>query len=223
MGNRGLQWRAKGSPLQILPECGGACAVNLSERVGKIAGRAELELFADFQNAQLGIAERNQGIHHIAFGFTDSDYPEFKYIGQHPYTIDYGYYHGYTKLDKEGKTAAYPFGFGLSYTTFEVSGTRVSENEKGLTVTATVKNTGKVAGAEVLQVYVGSKGAANGDDQPVKQLKGFRRVELNPGEEKTLEIAVSGEELKFWTPNGWVLDDAYTVYGGTNWANAAAV
>jgi len=153
----------------------------------------------------------------------ESDYPEFKYIGQHPYTIDYGYYHGYTKLDKEGKTAAYPFGYGLSYTSFTVSDARVAEDGDSLTVTATVKNTGKVTGAEVVQVYVGSKGAANGDDRPVKQLKGFQRVELQPGEEKAVEITVSREEMKFWTPSGWVLDEAYTVYVGTDCANAKAV
>lgn len=153
----------------------------------------------------------------------ESDYPEFKYIGQHPYTIDYGYYHGYTKLDKEGKTAAYPFGYGLSYTSFTVSDARVAEDADSLTVTATVKNTGKVTGAEVVQVYVGSKGAANGDDRPVKQLKGFKRVELQPGEEKAVEITVSREEMKFWTPSGWVLDEAYTVYVGTDCANAKAV
>jgi len=153
----------------------------------------------------------------------EDDYPSFKYIGQHPYTIDYGYYHGYVKLDKEGKEAAYPFGYGLSYTTFETAGAAVADSGDRLTVTAKVKNTGKVAGAEVVQVYVGSKGAANGDDRPVKQLRGFKRVELNPGEEKTVEISVSKEEIKFWTPSGWVLDDAYTVYIGTNCANAAAV
>ena len=154
---------------------------------------------------------------------SEDDYPEFKYIGQHPYTIDYGYYHGYAKLDKEGKAAAYPFGYGLSYTTFQVSDAQVTECDHSLTVTATVKNTGEVAGAEVVQVYVGSKGAANGDDRPVKQLKGFRRVELNPGQQKAVEIVVPKEELKFWTPSGWVLDDAYTVYVGTNCANAAQI
>ena len=153
----------------------------------------------------------------------EDDYSEFKFIGQHPYTIDYGYYHGYAKLDKEGKAAAYPFGYGLSYTTFQVSDAQVSACDHSLTVTVNVKNTGKVAGAEVVQVYVGSKGAANGDDRPVKQLKGFKRVELNPGQQKAVEIVVPKEELKFWTPGGWVLDDAYTVYVGTNCANAAQI
>lgn len=154
---------------------------------------------------------------------TEEDYPPIIGIGQKPYVIDYGYYHGYTLLDKENKAPAYPFGYGLSYTTFETSNVAASDAENTLTVTATVKNTGKVAGAEVVQVYVGSKGAANGDDRPVKLLKGFQRVELNPGEEKTVQITVSKEDMKFWAPGGWVLDDAYTVYVGNSSATAKEV
>ena len=75
----------------------------------------------------------------------------------------------------------------------------------------------------MLQVYVGSKGAADGADRPVKLLKGFKRVELKAGEEKTVTVTVPAEELKFWTPSGWVLDEAYTVYAGTDSRNAAAV
>lgn len=147
---------------------------------------------------------------------TEEDYPPIIDIGQKPYVIDYGYYHGYTLFDKEKKTAAYPFGYGLSYTSFETSNISVSNDEAVLTVTATVKNTGKAAGAEIVQVYVGSKGAANGDERPVKLLKGFKRVELNPGEERKVEITVSKEDMKFWTPGDWVLDNAYTVYVGNS-------
>lgn len=154
---------------------------------------------------------------------TEEDYPPIIGIGQKPYVIDYGYYHGYTLFDKEKKSAAYSFGYGLSYTSFETSNISVVDGEEVLTVTATVKNIGKVAGAEVVQVYVGSKGAANGDDRPVKLLKGFKRVELNPGEEKTMEITVSKEDMKFWTPGGWVLDNSYTVYVGNSSATAKEV
>ena len=153
----------------------------------------------------------------------EEDYPEFKFIGQKPYTINYGYYHGYTKLDKEGKTAAYPFGYGLSYTTFDISNSTVTDAEDSLTVTATVKNTGKVFGAEVIQVYVGSKGAANGDDRPVKLLKGFKRVELNPGEAKTVQIDISKEELRFYDNSRWVLDPAYTIYLGNSCQNVVEI
>lgn len=150
----------------------------------------------------------------------EDDYPEFKYIGQKPYTIDYGYYHGYTKLDKEGKTAYYPFGYGLSYTSFQMGDADVSSVDGVVTVKTTVKNTGKVAGAEVVQVYVGSNGACNGDDRPVKLLKGMKRVEVAPGETKSVEITIPVEELRFYDRGEWVLDDAYTVYVGTNCDNA---
>lgn len=151
----------------------------------------------------------------------EEDYPEFKFIGQKPYTIDYGYYHGYTKLDKEGKKAHYPFGYGLSYTSFGLGEVQVSASETEITVKATVTNTGKVAGAEVVQVYVGSSESCNGDDRPVKLLKGVKRVELAPGEEKAVEITIPVSELRFYDRGEWVLDPVYTVYVGTNCENAA--
>lgn len=150
----------------------------------------------------------------------EDDYPSFKYIGQKPYEIEYGYYHGYTKLDKEGKAAAYPFGYGLSYTSFQLCDTEVTVSNGTVMVKTTVKNTGKTAGAEVVQVYVGSKEACNGEDRPVKLLKGMKRVEVSPGEEKTVEIAIPAEELRFYDRGNWVLDPEYTVYVGTNSANA---
>lgn len=152
---------------------------------------------------------------------TEEDYPGIIGIGQKPYTIEYGYYHGYTKLDKEGKTAAYPFGYGLSYTEFRLGECRVTLEGDTLRVKTTVENVGKVVGAEVVQVYVGSKGARNGDDRPVKLLKGIGRVEVAPGETANVEIQIPMEELKFYDHGRWVLDDAYTVYVGTNSANAA--
>ena len=146
----------------------------------------------------------------------EKDYPAFLGIGEKPYEIEYGYYHGYTKMDKEQIEPAYPFGYGLSYTSFEISGCSVSEGKDAYTVTANVKNTGERDGAEVVQFYAGSKGAANGEDRPVKLLKGFQRVELKAGEEKTVTITVPKEELKFWTPDGWVPDEAYTFYVGSD-------
>ena len=146
----------------------------------------------------------------------EKDYPAFLGIGEKPYEIEYGYYHGYTKMDKEQIEPAYPFGYGLSYTSFELSGCSVSEGEDAYTITVTVKNTGVCDGAEVVQVYAGSKGAANSEDRPVKLLKGFKRVELKAGEEKTICITVLKEELKFWTPYGWVLDEGYDFYIGNN-------
>ena len=150
----------------------------------------------------------------------EKDYPTIIGIGEKPYVIEYGYYHGYTKLDKDRIEPAYPFGYGLSYTCFEISDRAVSECADSFTVTVKVKNTGDFDGAEVVQVYAGSKGAANGEDRPVKLLKGFRRVELKAGEEKTVSIVIPKEELKFWTPGGWVLDEGYEFFIGSDSKNA---
>ena len=72
-------------------------------------------------------------------------------------------------------------------------------------------------------MYAGSNGAADGSDRPVKLLKGFRRVELAPGETKSVEIAVAKADLSFWSPCGWALDPAYTIYVGSSSADAAAI
>lgn len=153
----------------------------------------------------------------------EKDYPPIIGIGEKPYVIEYGYYHGYTKLDKENVEPAYPFGYGLSYTDFTIRESAADFTEDGLIVTAKVRNTGNRDGAEVMQVYVGSKGAANGEDRPVKLLKGFQRVELKAGEEKTVRVEIPREELKFWSPGGWVLDEVYAVYVGNSSRNAQEV
>lgn len=146
----------------------------------------------------------------------EGDYPPILGIGEKPYEIEYGYYHGYTKMDKENIEPAYPFGYGLSYTSFSVTEETAVWGGDALTVTAKVRNTGEHDGAEVVQVYVGSQGAANGDDRPVKLLKGFRRVELKAGEEKTVTVEIPKVELRYWTQRGWVLDEAYTVFVGSD-------
>ncbi len=146
----------------------------------------------------------------------EADYPSFKYIGEKPYEIEYGYYHGYTLLDKEKKTPAYPFGYGLSYTSFQLENTTVEKTKEGIVVRLLVENVGAMAGAEVVQAYVGSKGAANGEDRPVKLLKGFSRVELEPGEKKEVAITIPKDELRFYYNGEWVTDSAYTVYVGTD-------
>ena len=153
----------------------------------------------------------------------EEDYPEIIGIGDKPYVIEYGYYHGYTLMEKEKKEVAWPFGFGLSYTTFAIADAALTEQEDAILVSAKVTNTGGRAGAEVVQVYAGSNGAADGSDRPEKLLKGFRRVELAPGETKSVEIAVAKEDLKFWSPCGWALDPAYTIYVGSSSADAAAI
>ncbi|MBO5937534.1 MAG: fibronectin type III-like domain-contianing protein, partial [Clostridia bacterium] len=135
--------------------------------------------------------------------------------------IEYGYYHGYTLFDKKGIKAHFPFGFGLSYTDFEVSTLPCEKDGDVIRVRATVKNIGEFDGDEVLQVYVGSD---NKDiDRPVKVLKGFKRVSVKAGEALTAEIDVLIDDIKFYNAeNGnWELDESYTVYVGTDSKNVA--
>lgn len=103
-------------------------------------------------------------------------------------------YVGYRYFDTFKKDVAYPFGFGLSYTTFEMGKPSVKANGKNIKVSVTVKNTGKVAGKQVAQVYVTApKGAY---EKPAKELKAFGKTrELKPGESQTLKMTLEKRDL----------------------------
>ena len=147
------------------------------------------------------------------------DYPQFRFIGEKPYEIQYGPYHGYTLFDKQGITPRYPFGFGLSYTDFEIKPMSVEDGAECVVVSACVKNVGSVAGAEVVQVYVGSDDTVQ--ERPVKLLRGYEKVFLRPQEEKTVSIRIDKNSLRFYDPDKkeWQLDGAYSVYIGNSSAN----
>jgi beta-glucosidase len=145
----------------------------------------------------------------------EEDYPPFIFPGDNTLEIEYGYYHGYTLLDKENKKPAFPFGFGLSYTTFEFSGLTAKKTESNqISVQVKVKNTGEKDGKTVIQVYAGS--AENTADNPKKLLKGFKKVFLQSGEEKTFEVLLETDDLRFYNEKSgnWYLDKSYTVYCG---------
>ena len=106
----------------------------------------------------------------------------------------------------------YPFGFGLSYTTFEFSNLKVSSEKikvgESLTVTVDVTNTGKLAGDEVAQLYIHQKYGT--DTRPMRELKGFERITLQPGETKTVAFKLGKDELTYWSTNAnaWIQDPA---------------
>ena len=125
--------------------------------------------------------------------YHEDDYP---YFDPDCTEIEYGYYHGYCKMDKEGIDVLYPYGYGLSYTTFSISSPQVTVFDDVAKVTVTVKNTGSVKGAEVVQLYVGCEGSAV--DRPVKVLRDFARVELEAGEEKQVELTVSKKAMAYY-------------------------
>lgn len=141
----------------------------------------------------------------------ESDLPPFDSFAD---SVHYGYYHGYTLFDKEKKTPRYPFGFGLSYTGFQLSdlqltttvkATEVSENTV-VTVSVKVKNTGVKAGAEVVQLYIGFTGSKI--DRPEKLLRGFQKVYLQPNEERTLNFTVPGSDLGYYNEEtkSWMIE-----------------
>lgn len=113
----------------------------------------------------------------------------------------------------------YPFGYGLSYTTFEFSNLKLSRKsmKAGETaeVTVEVRNTGTVAGDEVAQIYIHQRyGSAS---RPVRELKGFKRIALAPGESKTLTFPLGTSELEFWSPQTkkWAVEpSAFDIWAG---------
>jgi beta-glucosidase len=114
-----------------------------------------------------------------------------------------GVFIGYRGYDKAAQDVAFPFGFGLSYTTFALSDLDVAvhgsaaQGTLAATVTVTVANTGAVDGAEVVQVYVEDKEATVA--RPVRELKGFAKVHLAAGASRTVSIELDQRAFAFWS------------------------
>jgi beta-glucosidase len=116
---------------------------------------------------------------------------------------------GYRWYDDRNIAPLFPFGFGLSYTSYAFSNISVGAMSGGTsTVRATVTNTGSRAGTEVVQLYVGDPASTG---EPVHQLKNFQRVTLNPGQAQTLTFTVSAHDLAYWNTAG----NAWTTPAGT--------
>ncbi|RLV89940.1 putative beta-glucosidase I [Spathaspora sp. JA1] len=104
---------------------------------------------------------------------------------------------GYRYYEKLGRDVAFPFGYGLSYTSFDFSNLKVDVNEEILQVSVQIANTGKVDGAEVVQVYIGKEDSDV--IRPVKELKGFEKVYLKAGTKNTVVIQLSlKDSVSFW-------------------------
>lgn len=102
----------------------------------------------------------------------------------------------------------FPFGFGLSYTTFSYSGLNISANSfhasENMTVKVTVENTGKYDADEVVQLYVRDR--VGSLTRPVKELKGFRKIRLKAGEKQEVELPLKGSDLAFWNGTQWLTE-----------------
>lgn len=155
---------------------------------GQAGGQAVADLLTGAANPCGKLTESwpvsyNDVISKDTFGKKNTEYREGIYVG-------YRYY------EKAGKAVRYPFGYGLSYTNFTYSDLRVS----GRTAAVTVTNSGTVSGAEVVQLYVAP--AQDGFARPEKELKGFARVELQPGESKTVAFELDDRAFAIWA-DGW--------------------
>lgn len=133
---------------------------------------------------------------------TERQYPGIKVDGV-PYWEEYydeGVFIGYRWYTSKDVPVQYPFGFGLSYTSFELDGARLSASSikagKPVRLSVTIKNTGTVAGAEVVQLYVND--VESSVERPARELKGFQKVFLQPGESKKLSFTINPGDLSFF-------------------------
>jgi beta-glucosidase len=151
----------------------------------------------------------------VSFPKEWEDSPAYGHYPGENLKVDYaeGIYVGYRYFDTKNVEPLFPFGFGLSYTKFEYSGLTVtpyiSAGKAGLTgavVSLKVRNAGSRAGAEVVELYVHDGHAKI--DRPAHELKGFKRVELKPGESQTVAFTLGRGALSYWSPekNAWTAD-----------------
>jgi beta-glucosidase len=134
-------------------------------------------------------------------------------------SIEYGYFHGYRLMGRQGEVPAFPFGFGLSYTTFAYKNLHIEQSEisldQALKVSVDVTNTGNVSGDEVVQLYVGCEGSRV--ERPMRELKGFSKVHLEPGQTRQMDFSLAARQLAYYDEQqaNWIVEPlTYAVYIG---------
>jgi beta-glucosidase len=200
----------------------GGSAINMNSWEAKVPGI----LFAWYAGMEGGTALANvlygkvnpSGKLPFSIARNDSDYP---YFNPYALKIDYGYYHGYTLFEKNNIEVAYPFGFGLSYTTFAYDMLEIETAKLDKTgvmkASVNISNTGDVFGEEIVQLYVGFKNSKI--DRPVKLLRGFDKIGLESGETKKVEFEVKIQDLAWYDPEAkeWKVEEmAYELYIGAS-------
>jgi len=154
----------------------------------------------------------------VTIGKSEDQYPPQL---RNSITATYGYYHGYRYFDKNNIEPRYEFGYGLSYTTFDYSNMKIDKllAAKNDTINASfdLTNSGEVDGNEVPQLYVGFENSKI--DRSVKELKGFERVALAPGETKLVTIPIKVKDLAYYNVDkkAWEVENIkYNVYIGAS-------
>lgn len=147
------------------------------------------------------------------------DVPSYLTFNQSKAEEDYreGIYVGYRYYDTKHIKTQFPFGHGLSYTTFEYSNIKIAPQENSLKINLDIKNTGKIFGEEVIQVYIGNR--ASDIDMPLKELRDFERIALDANESKIITFDIPYKALRWFNNNTrqWQIDDGeYVVYVGSS-------
>ena len=125
--------------------------------------------------------------------------------------------YGYRLFDKKKLEPQFPFGFGLSYTTFAYRDLKLTKSGSAVKASFELQNTGSRAGAEVVQLYVGP--TASVGDRPVRELKGFAKEYLKPGESRRVELVLSRDAFTRWAldKKRWqIAADEYTINIGAS-------
>ena len=178
---------------------------------GEAVGTATLDLLFGDVNPSGKLAE--------TFPRRLEDNPSYLYFfGDEQNKTEYreGVFVGYRYYDKKNMDVLFPFGYGLSYTTFEYSNLTLDKPKMNdtdtLTVSVNVRNTGKVKGKEVVQLYVAKPESRT--IRPVKELRGFEKVELEPGEEKTITFTLAKRAFAYYRTDisDWYVESGdYTI------------
>ena len=159
----------------------------------------------------------------VTFAKRYEDYPYVQYgekaypgIGNQVY-YEEGIFVGYRHFNTRKIAPQFAFGHGLSYTTFKygtpaLSDDKLSADQKSITLTIPVTNTGKMAGKEIVQLYINDEQSA--EPRPFKELKAFRKIDLQPGETKLVTFEITGDDLRYYSEKGqWVKEPGkFTAY-----------
>ena len=194
-----------GSPVE-LPFIDGVDAILDMQLPGEACGEATVKLLYGEENPSGKLTQTwPLSYNDVPFGdeFTSNPYELYK----ESIFVGYRYY------NTVKKDVLFPFGYGLSYTSFEYSDLTIKQEKNGVFAKILVKNTGKVKGKEIVQLYI-SKPDSN-IIRPVLELKGFTKVELEPNEQKEVEISVPYEVLKVYVDDAFRLEEGeYQIHIG---------
>ena len=203
-----------GSPVEM-PWIGKVKAVLEAYLGGQAVGEAEVRVLYGDENPSGHLPE--------TFPIKLEDNPSFLFFGGEPAASEYreGIFVGYRYYDKKKMPVLFPFGHGLSYTTFEYSDLKLSSESIKDTDTVeaslTVTNTGTRSGKAVVQLYTGAESGVINAVRPVRQLKGFQKISLEPGESKELCFKLDKRSFATWRTeihDWWVESGVYTVEVG---------